>query len=84
MNTRYYPGGNPPYGWELHHFPTKAPCLEPHPTEQSVIALIRAWTGTGDSLHAVCRSLSRLGVPTRTGGAWYPMSIRRILRGPRP
>ena len=82
MNTRPYPGGNPAYGWQLHN--TDPPHLEPVPVEQSVIALIRAWTGTGDSLHAVCRSLSRLGVPTRTGGAWYPMSIRRILRGPRP
>jgi site-specific DNA recombinase len=82
--------GTVPYGWDLDpHGPRNAKGrptrLVANGAESAVIDRIRRLAAEGHGPRPIAKALDLLGVPTRTGGPWYPRSIRRILaRFPTP
>lgn len=53
--------------------------LLPNPTEQRVIEGIRIRREQGQSLAAIANSLQQEGIATKTGGRWYPSTVKAIL-----
>lgn len=70
-------GGLTPYGYRA-----EGGKLMPDDTEQKAIAHMREWRGgqAGVSLAEVCQRLTNAQILTRTGGAWTPETVRRILK----
>lgn len=86
-------GNRPPYGYhrvKLEH--EKGFTLEPIPEQAEVVRLIFSWYVKGklDSsgkyrgmgLTAICRELSAMKIPTRSGSAWSSPIIKGILTNP--
>lgn len=47
--------------------------------EQGVVAQILSWKQAGQTMVAIAQTLRTNGVPTKTGGRWYPSTVRGIL-----
>ena len=69
-----YGGGRPPYG-----FKADGGDLVPDAIEAEVVALIAEMRSIGHSYREVAQALAERGVTTRTGSAWNPNQIRRIV-----
>lgn len=74
-----YTGGDAPYGYRC-----VAGILQPVAHEVEVTRIIHRLHGDGLSLRAICRRLNANGFYTRTGKAFLPVQILRILRSVPP
>jgi DNA invertase Pin-like site-specific DNA recombinase len=72
-------GGYSPYGFRKIGI-GKTATLEPDPSEQVVIDLIRQFEEAGNSLRSIARKLALMGHTTRIGSPWSAVQISRILR----
>lgn len=72
--TRYV-GGWPPYGYD-----TREGQLTPNPQEQQVLRRVAAWHADDVPYRDICRRLTRACVAPRSGGAWYPQQIKRMVQ----
>ena len=50
------------------------------PEEAKVVKLIFTDFLSGMGMNTIAKKLTRMGIPTRYGNAWYPNTIRQILR----
>jgi site-specific DNA recombinase len=64
-----------PYGYDR-----KGKALKQNPAELKIVAQMRQWRAAGWTLGEIARELTRRGVPTKRGGAWYPATIRYVLQ----
>lgn len=71
-----YTGGHVPFGYRLT---TDGQRLEQVPSEQAVLATARSLRGRGLSLPAVARELDARGFRSRTGRAFAPMQVARMV-----
>jgi DNA invertase Pin-like site-specific DNA recombinase len=53
--------------------------LTENPQELQIVAHIREWREAGWSLGQIARELTRRGIPTKRGGAWYPATVKYLL-----
>jgi DNA invertase Pin-like site-specific DNA recombinase len=74
-----YAQGRPRYG-----FRAERGDLLPVEEEQAVIRLARKLSKQGMSLRQIAQSLDHEGHHPRTGGAWHPPMVARLLRTDRP
>ena len=51
----------------------------PYAKELKAVAQIREWRTAGWSLGKIARELTKRGVPTKKGGAWYPGTVKYLL-----
>ena len=65
-----------PLGYDLANDGTT---LVANPTELKVIKRITSHRAQGKSLAAIAKQLQQDGVATKTGGQWYPSTVRAIL-----
>ncbi|HXX68094.1 MAG TPA: recombinase family protein [Polyangiaceae bacterium] len=70
-----FTGGEVPFGWRV----ADDGRLEPAEAEQHVIAEARRLRGAGLSLRAVARELDAAGMRSRTGRAFAPAQVARML-----
>jgi DNA invertase Pin-like site-specific DNA recombinase len=63
-----------PYGYDR-----KGNALKQNPGELEIVAQMRQWRAAGWTLGAIARELTRRGVPTKRGGAWYPGTVKYLL-----
>ncbi len=47
--------------------------------EQETVRLARLWSADGHSLRQIANKLAEQGRPTKRGGKWEPMTVKRIL-----
>ena len=69
--------GSVPYGYRLSDDDIH---IEENPAEQEVIAEIKRLSAAGLNLPAICRELERKGFTTRTGRAFLPVQVQRVLK----
>lgn len=50
------------------------------PKEQEIVLRIVRLRRRGRSLESISMTLNRAGVPTKSGGRWFAMSVKRVLR----
>jgi DNA invertase Pin-like site-specific DNA recombinase len=67
-----------PYGWRP--CPRDLALMEEHPEEQAIICVVVDMFRSKHAIKDICRYLESSKTPTRSGGSWYPQSVRRILR----
>lgn len=82
-------GGSVPFGYRISGYTSKGnsevsskmiPILEPEPTEQEALKLIKKLKNKGYSLSAICRELEKRSIKTKTGrNKWNHNTISRIL-----
>lgn len=75
--------GKLPYGWDRG---TDGK-LVPNAQEQVTIQRIKNWKARGKSAEYMARLLNKDGLPSKSGGKWYPSSVRSIVltsRNPKP
>jgi len=70
-----YPGGAVPFGYRV-----EGRRLVPEPAEMGTVALARVWRKQGLTLRAIADRLAQCGRLTRTGAAWHPQQIERMMR----
>ncbi len=75
--TRNERVGSIPYGFRLSGDGVH---IEENPAEQEVITEIRRLGTAGLNLPAICRELERKGFTTRTGKAFLPVQVQRVLK----
>lgn len=68
-------GGRSPYGSRA----VKG-ALEPVDREQEAIQLARSLRRQGASYRTIAARLSEQGYPTKSGGIWWPMQVRRLVK----
>lgn len=56
----------------------------PRSLNPAAAARIRELRAGGSSLAAICATLTAEGVPTATGGRWWPATVSGVLKQPRP
>ena len=78
-STGKYTGGFEPYGSRC-----VAGCLEVIPEELRVIKVIHQLRNEGVSLRGISKRLAEISVTTRTGRAFLPIQIDRILKASPP
>jgi len=78
-STGKYTGGFEPYGSRC-----VAGCLEVIPEELRVIKVIHQLRNEGVSLRGISKRLAEISVTTRTGKAFLPIQIDRILKASPP
>jgi DNA invertase Pin-like site-specific DNA recombinase len=71
-----YIGGDAPYGFRVAD---DGQHLEPHPPEQALVKEARRLHKSGLSLRAVARELGARGFRTRTGRAFAPVQVQRMV-----
>lgn len=74
-----YTGGLEPYGYRRTN--GELLCV---PEEMDTIRTILRLSGEGESLRGISKHLSEIGVTTRTGKAFLPIQIARILKSSPP
>jgi len=67
----------PPYGYQME----KGRLVVDH-TEASVVQEIFDWKASGDGLNQIARQLNSQAVPSKGGGPWRAVKIKRILENP--
>jgi DNA invertase Pin-like site-specific DNA recombinase len=67
-------GGRPPYGFTVVNGE-----VVPDPAEQEVVQLVRQLASSGLSLRDIGAELDEKDYRPRTGKAWHPNTVRRIL-----
>jgi DNA invertase Pin-like site-specific DNA recombinase len=77
--TGRYTGGFEPYGYQCVDG-----LLRVIQEEMAIIKVIHQLRDEGVSLRSICNRLTGNGVNTRTGKAFLPVQIARILKGPAP
>ncbi len=75
--TRNERVGSIPYGFRLSGDGVH---IKENPAEQEVITEIRRLGTAGLNLPAICRELERKGFTTRTGKAFLPVQVQRVLK----
>lgn len=65
-----------PYGYSLAN---DGSTLEPNPAEQKVIAAIQELQAAGLSLRGIAKELAQRGYATRTGKAFAPVQVSRLI-----
>lgn len=65
-----------PYGWRVG---ADGSALEPVPEEAAAVDLVRSLSAAGVGPRAICRELATAGHLPRSGGAWHPETVRRIV-----
>lgn len=73
-------GGLAPYGFRKIGS-GKSAMLEPEPSEQAVIALVRQLRETGVPFLKICLRLEHMGHLSRTGATFRPIQVQRMLAG---
>ena len=73
-----YCGGQAPYGFCVAPDGER---IEPHPAEQEAIELARRMRSEKQSLRDVAKALEGRGIRSRTGRAFSPVQIARIVDG---
>ena len=63
-----------PYGYNR-----EGGTLQENAKELKAVAQIREWRTAGWSLGKIARELTKRGVPTKKGGAWYPGTVKYLL-----
>ncbi len=76
-----FTGNRAPYGYRRVRLP-RGWTLEPEPDEAPFVRLIYDLRAGGWGYQRIANHLSDLQVPTRTGAAWMPATIRDILSNP--
>lgn len=71
-----YTGGRTPYGYSLGEDGQLVPVEE----EQKVIAAAKRLSESAPSLRAIAEKLAELGCTSRSGQAFHPEQVRRILK----
>jgi len=74
-------GGSPPYGWHSVG-EGRSSRLESNDREQAILAIIKQTHEEGLSLRRICEHLESLGFRSRSGRAFVPTQIHRILSRP--
>jgi len=69
--------GSVPYGYRLT---VDGIHIEENPAEQEVITEIKRLKAAGLNLPGICRELERKGFTTRTGKAFLPVQVQRVLK----
>jgi len=69
--------GGIPYGYQLT---SDGIHLEENPAEQKVITEIKRLKAAGLNLPGICRELESNGFTTRTGRAFLPVQVQRVLK----
>lgn len=69
-------GGLVPYGF---HLAADGVHLERNEAEQAVVALARSLRADGWTLRAIAGELAARGIVPRTGGAWHPQTVARLV-----
>lgn len=54
-----------------------------HEGEQAILARMKALHASGSNWEKISATLNTKGVKTRSGGKWYPATVRRIVLGKR-
>ena len=77
----------PPYGWDLNPDYTVADkaaglphMLVRNEDEWDTIEQVGIWRAEGLSFAAICAALTDAGTPTKFGGVWFPMQVRRMAQ----
>jgi DNA invertase Pin-like site-specific DNA recombinase len=70
-----YIGGKVPYGFDL----TPEGLLRPNQSEQGSIALMARLRAEGLTLRAIVTELESRSISPKSGGKWYPATIKGIL-----
>ena len=68
-----------PFGWIARNG-----LLEPQPTEQATLKVIREMRDAGLSYRAIAAALADGGVATKRGGRWEAATVRSVLRSQPP
>lgn len=63
-----------PYGYDR-----EGGALTQNSGELKTVAQMRQWRADGWTLGAIARELTRRGIPTKRGGAWYPGTVKYLL-----
>jgi len=66
----------PPYGFD---FSSDGKGLTKNRTEHRLIKRMLSWRERGETLREICARLELEGAPTKSGGSWYPLTVRAIL-----
>jgi hypothetical protein len=74
-----FTGGDAPYGWEVG---ADGVHLAEQLGEQNVVSQVRAMSAKGLSLRRIAQELAAGGHRSRTGRAFGPEQIRRMLSAP--
>lgn len=69
--------GTVPFGYQLS---TDNKHLEPNPSEQSVLILIRRLRKAGRTLRAIAAELNSRKITTRCGGEWHHVYVAGVLK----
>ncbi len=69
-------GADAPFGWRY-----EGNALAEVPTEQEVIALVRAQRDASVSFRRLCAELTARGFRNRSGGVFVPVQLERMIRG---
>ena len=67
--------GGVPYGWRVGSGGKLEEVLE----ETRAIALMKRWRAKGASFPWICEELERREIASKSGGRWYPATVRKIL-----
>jgi len=86
---REYCGGDAPYGSQLgapeergrkrDGRPHVVHALDPVPEETAAVACMREMRAAGAPLRATCAELTLRGFRPRSGAAWHPQTVARVL-----
>ncbi len=68
--------GAAPFGYELNKETQR---LEENPQEQRIMAIMRELRASGLTLQRIADELTARGIRTKTGGKWYPTTIKNVI-----
>lgn len=71
--------GQIPYGYDLADDGPEGKLI-PSESEQSVIVKMQRWRARGWSHRRIAEELTKRGVPSKRGGAWYHTSVSKVFR----
>jgi len=69
-------GGLVPFGYDVDSDGIR---LVPNQKEREAIEIIKELRGRGHTLRAICDELQQRNIKTKTGGKWYPQTVKRAL-----
>jgi hypothetical protein len=76
--ARYKPSTRPPYGYRRIGSGASATYVI-EPTESAVVRRIFTQRAAGTSLRQILRGLNNDGIPSPTGGQWFPATLHVIM-----
>ena len=70
-------GGGGEYGYDYD--PVKK-VRTVNEAEAVVVRMMFEWFAGGRTEHGIAKELNELGVPTKRGGKWHPLTVRNVLK----